>query len=267
MAGLGTRFQKAIDQNPDYKKPKPLIPVKGVPMVRWATGSLPFVQHPGQRIDSSIKVSPNHLIFIILKEHDEEYNLEQELREIYSNDIKVIKLDKVTRGAAETAYQAKSLVDPNDDIIVSDSDHFFDGSCLEQVIQSKDVDTVGVIPVFIPPNDGIPRWSYSLLRPDGNIIEQVGEKDAELMKKGALANIGAYYFSNAGRFFSEVEEVMAKNEMTGDEGKKEFYIAPLYQRLIAKGLKIQAAVIPEVWGLGTPADLEYFLANCQQLKP
>lgn len=267
MAGLGTRFQKVSDQNPNYKKPKPLISVRNYPMVRWATRSLPFVNHPGQGSSSNIKVEPNHLIFIILKEHDREYDLERELRAIYSDDITVIKLDNVTRGAAETAYHAKKLVDPNEDIIVSDSDHFFDGKGLEQAILARTRDTMGIIPVFTPPNDGIPRWSYSLITSHGNFIEQVGEKDVELMRKGALANIGAYYFSKAGMFFSEIEEVIAKNEMTGDEGKKEFYIAPLYQRLIAKGFKIQAVTIPEVWGLGTPTDLEYFLANCSRVHP
>jgi len=267
MAGLGTRFQKVSDQNQNYKKPKPLIPVHNYPMIRWATGSLPFVNYSGQESNSNIKVDPSHLIFIILNEHDKEYNLERELREIYSDDIKVIKLDNVTRGAAETAYYAKKIVDPNEDIIVSDSDHFFDGKGLEQAILTKTVDTMGIIPVFVPPNDGIPRWSYSLVHPGSNYIEQVGEKDVELMKKGALANIGAYYFSKAGMFFSEVEEVIAKNEMTGEEGKKEFYIAPLYQRLITKGFKIQAVKIPEVWGLGTPTDLEYFLTNCSRIHP
>ena len=59
----------------------------------------------------------------------------------------------------------------------------------------------------------------------------------------------------------EVEQVIAANDLTGEEGKKEFYVAPLYQRLIRKGLTFHAAVTPNVWGLGTPADLEYFLAN------
>ena len=49
--------------------------------------------------------------------------------------------------------------------------------------------------------------------------------------------------------------------MSGDEDKKEFYVAPMYQRLINKGAKIVAAITPRVWGLGTPKDVEYFENN------
>src|SRR3990167_2198322 len=107
MAGLGTRFQKVADTNPEYKKPKPFIMVKGIPMVRWATGSLPFVEHPGQVVTGELRVTPKDLIFIILKEHDEGHGISSGLREIYGSEITVIVLDDMTRGAAETAYQAK----------------------------------------------------------------------------------------------------------------------------------------------------------------
>lgn len=267
MAGLGTRFQKVSDTNPEYRKPKPLISVKGVPMVRWATGSLKFLEHPGQKVEAVQPATPKDLIFVILEEHDRNYNLENKLKEIYLPDIRVIKLEKPTRGAAETAYAAKEFVDPDEDAIISDSDHYFDGSNLTERIANKGKDVAGIIPVFTPPNDGLPRWSYSLLKSGSAVIEKVGEKDPELMKLGAPANIGAYYFSKAKTFFDEVAEVILRNEMTGEEGKKEFYVAPIYQRLIEKGLKFEAALIPEVWGLGTPSDLEFFLMNCGTEKP
>jgi NDP-sugar pyrophosphorylase family protein len=267
MAGLGTRFAKVADQNPEYKKPKPFISVKGYPMVRWATGSLPFVEHPGQNVSSPIKVAGKDIIFIILKEHDEAFGMQKQLRKIYSDEVNVIVLPALTRGAAETAYQAKPFLNPEEDVLFSDSDHYFDGSILERAILNQPKDNAGIIPVFTPPNDGIARWSYSLLKTGTDDIIQVGEKDPELMNKGAPANIGAYYFTKAKYFLSEVEEVMEKNEVSGPSGKGEFYIAPLYQRLLNKGMKLKAALLPEVWGLGTPEDLTYFLANCKVGKP
>lgn len=267
MAGRGSRFTQAVDQNPEYKKPKPFINVKGIPMVRWATGSLPFVEHVGQRVASSFKVTAKDLIFIILKEHDEGQKMSNGLKDIYGSEITIVVLPEITRGAAETAYQAKQYCDPEEDILLSDSDHYFDGASLQELILTKGNDTAGIIPVFTPPDDGIARWSYSLFKPGTNYIEQVGEKDPELMKKGAPANIGAYYFSKAKVFFDVVEEAIEKNMLTGDEGKKEFYIAPMYQNLIEKGYIFQAARIPEVWGLGTPSDLEHFLSECQVDHP
>lgn len=268
MAGLGSRFQKASDTNPEYKKPKPFISVRGTPMVRWATGALPFIEHPGQHIDSPIKASPKDLIFIVLKEHDDAYNLAQGLREIYSDAINVIVLPSLTRGASETAYQAKPFIDPEEDIIITDSDHYFDGIPLEQaILKNKNTDTIGIIPVFVPPPDNNPRWSYSLTEEGGTRILQVGEKDRSLMERGAYANIGAYYFAKAKYFFDLFEEVEKANKMFGEEGKKEFYVAPMYQELIEKGGHIEAAILPEVWGLGTPDDLERFLATTNKNMP
>ena len=264
MAGLGTRFQKKSDTNPEYRKPKPFINVKGSPMVRWATDSLPFIHHPEQEKNKHHIVSPENLIFIILKEHDDKFNIKKGLQEIYSDKIKVIVLPELTRGAAETAYTAKDYVDPEEEIIITDSDHYFDGLPFLEAILNKSQETAGVIPVFRARNEGIPKWSYSLMKEGTTFVEKVAEKDRELMEKGAHANIGAYYFSKAKYFFNEAEEVIKQNRTFGEPGKGEFYIAPLYQNLIEKGYKVEAAVIPVVWGLGTPEDLAYFLEHHEQ---
>ncbi len=259
LAGLGTRFAKVAEQNPEFRKPKPLILVRGLPMVRWATGSLPFIEHPGQRVQSPLRVPMSKLIFVILQEHDRAFGIAQELKNIYSDSIRVIVLPAVTRGAAETAFQAAQYLDPEEDLLISDSDHFFDGGVLEDRIMHKAPDTVGVIPVFVPPNDGIARWSYSLVRPGSTDIIEEGEKDRLLMERGAYANIGAYYFSKAQYFLDEARAVIERDERFGEPGKAEFYIAPLYKKLLDRGLKVEAALTPEVWGLGTPEDLSRFL--------
>ncbi len=268
MAGLGSRFHKVADMNPEYRKPKPFISVRGLPMVRWATGSLPFVEHPGQRVDSPLRVGMEDLIFLVLAEHDESYGLADGLRKIYSEAIRVVVLPALTRGASETAYQAKPWIDPEEEIVITDSDHFFDGRPFERAILSnRDAGTSGVIPTFVPPNDGIPRWSYSLMEEGVARITKVGEKDRALMEAGARANIGSYYFRHARDFFRTFEQVERENKLFGEEGKREFYVAPLYQELIEAGHMVHAAILPEVWGLGTPADLEYFLAHCPARHP
>ena len=268
MAGLGSRFQKVSDTNPEYKKPKPFISVRGTEMVRWATGALPFIEHPGQHVTGDLKVTPSDLIFIVLKEHNDKHTLEEGLRRIYSDAIRVIVLPELTRGASETAYQAKPFCDDEEEIIITDSDHYFDGALLQEaILKNRGTDTAGIIPVFTPPADNIPRWSYSLTKDGGTRVLQVGEKDRTLMEKGAYANIGAYYFSKAKYFFDTFEEVEKANKMFGEEGKKEFYVAPLYQELIEKNMHIECAPLPEVWGLGTPSDLEHFLATTDKKMP
>lgn len=251
MAGKGSRFLDAANSNPEYKKPKPLINIKGKPMVVWAIESL-----------AKFKVDSSDLIFICRQDHQDEFKIADTLKELFGDDIKIVLLDQITRGAAETVLKAREYINSEEDLLISDSDHYFDGSFLYDKVTTKDSATQGIIPVFQPP-DKDPKWSFSLVE-KGDEIAAVGEKDKELAAKGALANIGGYYFTHGSIFVKEVEQAIAENDLTGDEGKKEFYVAPIYQRLISKGMKITAAVTPKVWGLGTPKDVEYFIQNFKE---
>lgn len=258
MAGRGSRFQAEAEKNPEYRKPKPLIDVKGRPMVEWAVNSLPFVSHKNRKSDTELATAKD-LIFVVLQSHVDEHAIDEKLKEIFGEETTVVVIPEVTRGATETVMAAKAYIEPEEELIISDSDHFFEGSSLHEMIANKDEDTAGMIPVFEPPDDE-PKWSYTLFDEDKTALA-IGEKDPELAKKGAFANIGAYYFSKGKIFTDEAEAMIAENDMSGAPGKMEFYVAPLYARLLNKGLKIKAAVTPQVWGLGTPKDLEYFLEN------
>lgn len=263
MAGRGSRFLEAAHLNPEYSRPKPLITICGKPMVQWALESLPFVHLPHRPARTKrIRVSPTNLVFICRRDHEEDFVISNSLKEIFSDYINVLFVDQITRGAAETVLIAKDFINTNEDIIVSDSDHFFDGGSLYKAILQKGKDTSGIIPVFKPP-DSDPKWSFTLFD-EKCVASAVGEKDAELAAKGAWANIGAFYFSK-GRFFVEEAESMIKNgDMYGAEDKKEFYIAPVYDRLIKKGHRIEVAITPQAWGLGTPKDVDYFEKNFEQ---
>ena len=103
MAGLGSRFQNVADINPEYKKPKPFINVRNFPMVKWATGSLPFLKNLGS------EVATKDLIFIIRKEHNDEHNIEKKLQELYSNDIHIVIQDTPAVGATDSVLRAKHL--------------------------------------------------------------------------------------------------------------------------------------------------------------
>lgn len=248
MAGKGSRFLDAQNSNQEYKKPKPLINIKGKPMVVWAIESL-----------AKFKINPSNLVFICRRDHQDEFKIVEKLKELFGSEVKIILLDQITRGALETVLKAKDYINTDEDIIISDSDHFFDGSYLANAVKNKDAGTVGIIPVFPPPDEEV-KWSYTLFDKDFTALA-VGEKDPDLAAKGAYANIGGYYFSNGKFFVKEAEEMIFDGEMYGAPGKQEFYVAPLYQRLIKKGYKVKAALTPKVWGLGTPKDVEYFEQN------
>lgn len=259
MAGRGSRFQKELDQNSEYKKPKPLINVKGKPMIEWAMESLPFLDLPKRPAQTEMKVSPKDLIFISLEQQQKDYGITSLLKNLFANAINVILIPEITRGAVETALKAKDFMN-DEEMIISDSDHYFDGTNFYESIMEKDKDVVGIIPVFEPPDRNDVKWSYTLFDENKTALA-VGEKDPEMAAKGAYANIGAYYFSSGSLFRKEAEEMINSGDMYGPEGKREFFVAPLYQRLIKKGMKVKAAVLPQVWGLGTPKDVKYFEGN------
>lgn len=258
MAGRGSRFAKEAHRNPDYAGPKPFIPVRGHPMIRWASGSLPF-HHPGQPfVEDGMPVASSDLVFVILAEHERDHGITARLRTIYGNGIHVVTVPEVTRGAAETVLAAREYIDVDEPMIVSDSDHFFDGHALWDVLHTQP-EADGVIPVFAVP-DGNPKWSFSRLGPDGVHVDRVAEKEPISM----WANIGAYAFRRGADFVAIASDAIAENELTGSG---EFYVAPLYNRLIARGGRVRLAFPRYVYGLGTPVDLEHFLAEIDVAAP
>lgn len=259
MAGRGSRYSSVAHLNPEYRRPKPIINVLGKPMVRWAIESLPFVDLPNRPAETKFKVKGHDLIFICLKEHEEKFKIKKILEQSISPDIQVVLISQVTRGAVETVLAAEHLLKTDEDLIVSDSDHYFNGENLYKTILNKEKDVAGIIPVFLPPDPDI-KWSYTLFGKN-MYARAVGEKDKKLALSGAYANIGGYYFTNCKVFLDEAGKMIAQNDMYGVLGKKEFYVAPIYQRLLKVGMKIKVAIIPKVWGLGTPADLEMFLSR------
>ena len=233
MAGRGSRFLQEVHKNPEYKKPKPIINIAGHTMVEWATSSLPI--KPEDR-----------LIFIVRREHVEDNNIDEVLREIYGNKITVIIQDTPPEGAACTVLLAKELINNDQPLLITDSDHFLDGKTL-----FKDIDSYekvhGLIPVFYANN---PKWSFSKTDGEGYVIET-----AEKVQISRNANIGAYYFSKGRDFVMAAEEMIEENDRTNNE----FYIAPVYNYMIRKGKLIRLSRPRFVHGLGTPKDVEKFL--------
>jgi len=228
-------------------------------MVVWALRSLPFIEIPNYVSKTKKKARDEDLVFVCLVEHEDKFGISSVLKKYFGKNINVVFTSSITRGAAETVYLAKKFINPEEDLIISDSDHYFKGKSFYNAILEKTENTAGIIPVF-KPRDKELKWSYSLLNKEKKVLA-VGEKDYSLAKRGAYANIGAYYFSKGKIFLDEAFEMIKKNEMYGNPGKEEFFVAPIYQKLINKRMEIKAVIIPRVWGLGTPADLDFFIAN------
>jgi dTDP-glucose pyrophosphorylase len=234
MAGIGSRFKKA-----GFKKVKMLLEAHGKTLLEWSVNSLP------------LELCTN-LIFIGLKEHNDQYGLQDFIKNRYklkdqcmSYDLNFLWLKEVTRGQAETVYKAKELVNFNTDLLIFNIDTFFISSTLKKNLLINNID--GVLGAFRSNED---RFSYAKLNDAGYVVETA---EKEVISNYALT--GMYHFKYPKDFF-DVCEYHIENEIFY---KNEFYIAPMYNELIKKGKKIIIDVAEEQWILGTPEEYWKFI--------
>ncbi len=228
MAGLGSRFTKA-----GFTTPKPLIDVLGQPMVKWAVDSLSFL--PKQ---------PVQLIFIILREHEVQYELSKQLRLLFGSHIKVIQAEKLTLGQADTVYLAKDFINNFSKLFIFNCDTFSQTPDLWEHITEIDPDCT--LACFTSTDA---RYSYAKQDSYGYV-----EETAEKKVISNNASTGLYYFKHGFYFIDEVEKALQSYQP--DQG--EIYIAPLYNNLIKLGKKVTISEASENWILGTPEELDYF---------
>jgi beta-phosphoglucomutase-like phosphatase (HAD superfamily)/dTDP-glucose pyrophosphorylase len=235
MAGNGSRFTRA-----GYADPKPLIPVRGKPMISWVVDNL--------------AVPCARFVFVIRSDYPE--SCKEYLRSIAPGCF-ILTVDKVTEGAACTVLLAKDLINNDTPLLIANSDQFieFDAGHFVQSFLNSHVD--GKISTFN--GDRNPKWSYAAVK-DGYVTE-VREKDPF----SDHATTGVYMWRRGSDFVRFAEQMITKNIRVNNE----FYTVPVYNEAIADGLKITIDTCKQMWGLGVPEDLEYFLTNytAQRITP
>lgn len=232
MAGAGSRFAKA-----GFKMPKPLIPVRGIPMIRL--------------VIENIRPQRDHrFIFIVQEAHDIEYGLEQQLLKWAGNNTAVVRVNRLTDGAACTVLVAEHLFDSSNPLMIVNSDQWVDVS-IEDYLRRSDDFQDGLIMTMQANN---PKWSFVGLTPEGTVTHVV---EKEVISD--MATVGIYNFARGADFVSGAKDMIAANERVNGE----FYVAPVYNRLIRKGAQVGVFSIGSeangMYGLGIPADLELFL--------
>lgn len=232
LAGRGSRFKEL-----GYKMPKPLIEIKGKPMVKWAVECVNFAD-------------PKDLIFICRQDHIKDQQLDQKLRELFSDKISIIEAEKIPEGAACSVLLAKDLINTNEDLIICNADQYFKSNIGEE-IKNKAADITGIVPYFKATH---PKWSY-LKIDNNNFITETAEKIPISMH----ATVGLYYFAKGKDFVWAAEEMIKKDLRRFNE----FFVCPVYNELIKRGDKILAIPVEQMWGLGTPEDIEYFEKYCK----
>jgi HAD superfamily hydrolase (TIGR01509 family) len=228
MAGAGSRFEKA-----GYTFPKPLIDVRGKPMIQWVVDNL--------------NVEAKY-IFIVQRSHFEKYNLKETLSNFCPNN-EIVQIDGITEGAACTTLLAKQYIDTDEPLIIANSDQFVEWNNEEFIYTSTTADLDGNILTFTSTH---PKWSYVKVNDLGYVTEV-----AEKRPISDIATVGIYYWRKGSDYVKYAEQMIAKNTRVNNE----FYVCPVFNEAIADGKKIRTFNIEKMWGLGTPEDLEQFLKN------
>lgn len=236
MAGRGERFFKE-----GYDVPKYMIEVKGKSLFEYSLLSLP------------IEVFEK-IIFIALKEHEEKYNLTEFINEKLSKytlkaKINTILLDETTRGQAETVLKAKDCIEPEKDLVIYNIDTFFKSDSFKEKLLSSSAKKDGIIGAFKIKDREDKKWSFAQIDKKG-IVNKTAEKD----NISEFALTGMYHFTKAQDFLDIAQKQIDDNIRTLNE----FYIAPMYNDLIAKGRELVIDITDEFIPLGTPSDVEAF---------
>jgi len=234
MAGMGSRFSEA-----GYKDPKPLISVFGQPMIQLVMDNL----RPNQ---------DHRFILICQKSHLSEYGLDDCIYQHYPESV-TIGIDFYTEGAACTVLLAKKYINTNDSLMIANCDQFVDAS-IDDYLHAIDVFALDGLIMTMSANDK--KWSFVRFNEAGKVVE--------LVEKQVVSNeatVGIYNFRRGSDFVWAAEKMISKNLRVGDE----FYVAPVFNEMIARGDKLGIFNIGSdrqgMYGLGTPGDLEYFLTN------
>lgn len=236
MSGEGTSFKNA-----GYTFPKPLIDIKGKPMIQLVIENLkPKLKHK--------------FILICKKEHYDSYSLNQIFHNATSGNYETIQLLAPTQGAACSVLTAVDLINNDLELIVANGDQIIDVDINKFINFARKSRADGVIMTFISQH---PRWSYARVGKRGVVLET-----AEKKVISEKATVGIYYFKKGSFFVQSAFSMIGKNiRFNGD-----FYVCPVYNELILTGKKVIGWEIrqEQMHSLGMPEDLNTYLNYLEQ---
>jgi NDP-sugar pyrophosphorylase family protein len=231
MAGLGSRFAQA-----GYTQPKPLIPVFGRAMIALVVANLrPSINH--------------RFIFICQRALEAQHAISALLRDI-APGCEIILTDGVTEGAACSVLLAKAFIDNGEPLVIANCDQYVHIDINAFFDRALDPQVDGL--VMTMPADH-PKWSY-VRRGVSGWVEEVREK-AVISNE---ATVGIYHFQRGFEFVQAAHAMILRNERVNNE----FYVAPVYNGLIAQAARIGTYDIGDaMFGIGTPDDLQRFMIH------
>lgn len=225
MVGLSSRFFKA-----GFTKPKFQLELAGESVFSRAVKS--FEEY----------FKSDSFTFVTRQDYDTPAFVESELKRLGVADYRVVALPGDTRGQAETVSLGLGDTPDNEPLYIFNIDTFRYGYRKPAFVEDCD----GYLEVFEGEGD---HWSFVDAGPNGDVT-----RTTEKERISNLCSDGLYYFKRRGDF----EATLAEAINTQETVKGEFYIAPLYNRLIGRGARIKYDLIgpADIDFCGTPDEFE-----------
>lgn len=223
MAGAGSRFSAE-----GYELPKPLLTIEEKPFFFWAVQSVvKFIQ-----ID--------RLIFIVLKDHVEHFQIDQKIREYYPEAI-IEVIPEVLNGPVLTSIEGIKHINDEKPFIINDCDHMFRCDAFNSFCNSGKFERIGGAVLSFVSDD--PKFSFLQVDKSGNVIATAEKK---VISNQAIC--GVYYFESQSTFRSIVDEYLSNCAY------KEYFISGLYNVLINHKKRVTYFTVDFHLPFGTPEE-------------
>ena len=222
-AGQGSRFELE-----GYALPKPLILFKQKPLFYWA-------------VESALNsLGFKNILFVVQKKHEREFGISGIIKKYYPKaDVKII--DRLTRGAAETAYLATEHLQSDCSVAFLDCDLFFSLPKIKSQDLWRNSENVAALCTF---DSQSPNYSY---------VEIKDEKIVAVREKAVVSNdaVGGFYLFRSVGFFKKTYLSYIKTSSAS-----EFYMSGLFNLIAATGNCILQIKLDKHVSLGTPRELD-----------
>lgn len=236
LAGKGQRFVDA-----GYTVPKPLLPVRGKPMIIQATKGMP---------------QADKWVFVIKEEHLQEKELLEVLKSV-GPDVSMI-IDPNPIGQLNSCLVAREYYDNEEPIFIGacDFDMVYDRTAYSDLMHNGDA---SVISWSFTHHPGLVRnpqaWGW-LKQDDQGVISAVSVKvPISDDPFNDFAITGSFSFRSGKEFIHFAEELIRRDMKV----KNEFYIDSLIGIALEEKKKVVSFPV-EYIGWGTPADYEEYMA-------
>jgi CTP:molybdopterin cytidylyltransferase MocA len=234
MAGRGSRFRAD-----GYRVAKPLIPVRGEPMVVRAAASMP---------------TADQWVFLPRAEDVARHPIRAAL-EAFSESSIVVPVEEITSGQAATCLLAIGHLPDDAQLLIASCDYEvrYDGSAWRALIDDQSVD--GVIwtyrmsgAVLKDPS----AFAYCRVADDGRTVTEVVEKRTvgDRPEEDPMV-VGTFWYRRAGDFKRGAQTMIARGITVGGE----YYVGTSINTLLEEGARFVIFDIDQWISFGDPFEL------------